>query len=156
MGIAVTLAEYLLNHDVPFDLVPHPHTENALASAATSGLPPDRVVKAVVLKGGDGFTLALLPASRQIRFDQLRTIAGKYLDIANEEQVEALFPDCEPGSVPALGAAYGLKVIVDDSLADQPELFLEAGDHANLIHITGANFKKLIKGDVRGQFAARY
>ena len=50
--------------------------------------------------------------------------------MANEEQIETLFIDCEPGAVPALGAAYGLKVIVDDSLAKEPEVFLEGGDHA--------------------------
>jgi len=156
MGISTTLAKYLLDHKVPFDVVKHSHTENALASAATSGLPPDRVVKAVVLKDGNGFMLALLPASRHIQFDELRKVAGEYLDIANEEQVEALFPDCEPGSVPAIGAAYGLNVIVEDSLADQPDLYLEAGDHANLIRISGANFKKLVKGYRRGQFAVPY
>ena len=156
MAVSVTLAKYLLDHKVPYDVVKHSHTENALASAATSGLRPEQVVKAVVLKDSDGFTLALLPASRQIQFDRLRTVAGKYLDIANEEQVETLFPDCEPGSVPALGAAYGLNVIVEDSLTDQPELYLEAGDHAILLHISGTNFNKLIKGYRRGQFAARY
>ena len=39
--------------------------------------------------------------------------------MANEEQIETLFIDCEPGSVPALGAAYGLNVVVDDSLAQR-------------------------------------
>jgi len=156
MGIAVTLAKHLLEQGVAYDLVPHNHTENALASAATSGLPPERVVKAVVVKGGDGFKLALLPASRHIRFDELRTISGQNLDIANEEQVETLFPDCEPGSVPAIGGAYGLGVIMDESLAELPDVYLEAGDHANLIHISGKNFKKLTEGCCRGHFTERY
>ena len=119
MGIAITLAQYLLDRDVAYELVPHLHTETALASAAASGLPADSVVKAVVLKGADGFMLALLPASRHIEFDELRQVLGTGVDLAGEEQVETLFPDCEPGSVPALGAAYGLDVVVDDSLARQ-------------------------------------
>ena len=115
MGIAITLAQYLLDRDVAYELVPHPHTETAMASAAASGMPADSVVKAVVLKGGDGFMLALLPASRHIQFAELQRLLGNDVNIASEEQVETLFLDCEPGSVPALGAAYGLDVVVDDS-----------------------------------------
>lgn len=70
--------------------MPHPHTETALASASASGLPADSVVKAVVLKGADGFMLALLPASRHIQFDKLRQLLGDDVDIAGEEQVETL------------------------------------------------------------------
>jgi Ala-tRNA(Pro) deacylase len=152
MGIAITLAQYFLDRDVAYELVPHPHTETALASAAASGLPADSVVKSVVLKGADGFMLALLPASRHIQFDELRQVLGSRVDIASEEQVETLFPDCEPGSVPALGAAYGLNVIVDDSLKGQSDIYLEGGDHANLVHLSGASFQKLMKDARHGQF----
>jgi Ala-tRNA(Pro) deacylase len=84
MGVAITVAQYLLDRDVAYELVPHPHTETALASAAASGLPADRVVKAVVLKGADGFMLALLPASRHVEFDDLRRVPGTGVDIAGE------------------------------------------------------------------------
>ena len=152
MGIAITLAQYLLDRNVPYELVPHPHTETALASAAASGLPSDRVVKAVVLKGTAGFMLALLPASRHIQFDKLQQLLGDEVNIAGEEQVETLFLDCEPGSVPALGAAYGLGVIVDDSLAEQPDLYVEGGDHANLVHISGRSFQQLTRDARHGRF----
>jgi hypothetical protein len=76
VGIAITLAQYLLDRDVAYELVPHLHTETALAGAAASGLPADSVVKAVVLKGADSFLLALLPASRHIEFDELRQVLG--------------------------------------------------------------------------------
>jgi len=93
MGIATTLAQYLVDRDVAYKLVPHPHTETASASAAASKVPADSAVKAVVLKGGDGFILALLPATRHIQFDELRRMLGADVDIANEEQVETLFLD---------------------------------------------------------------
>ena len=57
--------------------------------------------------------------------------------MAGEEQIETLFTDCEPDAVPALGAAYGLDILVDESLAQQPEIYLECGDHDSLVHISG-------------------
>ncbi len=92
--------------------------------------------------------LAVLPASRHIDFGELRKELGRYVDVANEEQIETLFLDCELGAVPALGAAYGLNVIVDASLVSEPEIYLEGGDHANLVHVSGATFRELL-GDAQ-------
>jgi Ala-tRNA(Pro) deacylase len=144
MGIAITLAQYLMERGVPYDVIEHPHTQTASQSAAASRVPPDRIAKAVVLKGEDGFMLAVLPASRHIQFGELRKELGRDVDIAKEEQIETLFVDCESGAVPALGGAYGLKVIVDESLANQPEMYLEGGDHSSLVHISGAAFRELL------------
>ena len=155
MGIAITLAQYLVNGGIEYDLVPHPHTETASASAAASQVPADSVAKAVVLKGRDGFMLAVLPASRHIQFDELQRLLGSEVGMANEEQIETLFIDCEPGSVPALGAAYGLNVVVDDSLAQQSEIYFEGGDHANLVHVSGTSFRKLMADSKRGRFTGR-
>jgi Ala-tRNA(Pro) deacylase len=152
MGVPIKLAQYLMDRDIAYELVPHPHTETALGSAAASRLTADSVVKAVVLKGGDGFMVALLPASRHINFDELRRLLGEDVDIASEEQIESLFVDCEPGAVPALSGAYGLAVVVDDSLAKQRDLYLESGDHANLVHISGRNFQKLTESARHGHF----
>jgi Ala-tRNA(Pro) deacylase len=144
MAIAIGLAQYLAERGVPYDVIEHPHTETASQSAEASRIPPDRIAKAVVLKGGDGFMLAVLPASRHIQFAELRKQLGHDVDIANEEQIETLFLDCESGAVPALGAAYGLKAIVDESLANQPEIYIEGGDHSSLVHISGTIFRELL------------
>jgi Ala-tRNA(Pro) deacylase len=144
MGIAMTLAQYLAERRVEYDVVEHPHAVTASESAKTSHVSLNRLAKAVVLKGEDGFMLAVLPASSHIQFSQLRKQLGADVDMASEEQIETLFLDCEPGAVPALGAAYGLKVIVDDSLANEPEIYLEGGDHASLVHISGSTFRELL------------
>jgi len=144
MGIAITLARYLDERGVKYDVVEHSHTVTALESARTSQISLDRLAKAVVLKGDDGFLVAVLPASGHIEFSRLRKQIGADVDMANEEQIESLFHDCEPGAVPALGAAYGLKVVVDDSLASEPEIYLEGGDHASLVHVSGSAFRELM------------
>ncbi len=144
MGLAITLARYLAERGVKYDVVEHPHTATASDSAKTSHVPLDRLAKAVVLKGDNGFLVAVLPASGHIQFGQLRKQLGAELDMANEEQIEALFHDCEPGAVPALGAPYGLKVVVDDSLASVPDIYLEGGDHASLVHLSGRAFQDLM------------
>ena len=152
MGIAIALARYLAERGVKYDVVEHSHTATALESARTSHVSLDRLAKAVVLKGDDGFLVAVLPASGHIQFGQLCKQLGVELDMASEEQIESLFYDCEPGAVPALGDAYGLKVIVDDSLASEPEIYLEGGDHASLVHVSGRAFQELMAGARHAHF----
>ena len=86
MGIAITLARYLAERGVKYDIVEHSHTATALESARTSHISLDRLAMAVVLKGDDGFLVAVLPASGHIQFGQLREQLGAEVDMANEEQ----------------------------------------------------------------------
>ncbi len=155
MGIATAVAQYLADRGIAYDLVPHTRTVTASASAAAGRVTADLLAKAVVLKGADGFMLAVLPASRHIKFEELRHLLGSNVDRANEEQVETLFFDCQPGAVPALGAAYGLDVVVEDSLADQSDVYFEGGDHSHLVHISGANFQKLMADARHGRFTGQ-
>ena len=71
----------------------------ASASAKASHVPAECIAKAVVLKGKDGFMLALLPASRHIRFGELRELVGRDLRMANEEEIGTLFADYDAISV---------------------------------------------------------
>jgi Ala-tRNA(Pro) deacylase len=84
----------------------------------------------------------LAPASaREGLIMNAHAVLGDEITLAGEEPVETLFVDCEPGSVPAFGAAYGLGIVIDDSLTEQPDLYVESGDHANLIHLSGDSFQ---------------
>ena len=65
----------------------------------------------------------------------------------------ALLDDCAVGAVPPMGPAYGLEVIIDDSLNNQAEIFFEGGDHQELIHITGADFQRLLPDALHGSFS---
>lgn len=97
-----------------------------------------------MLKGEDGVMLAVLPASSHIQFGQLREQLKADVDMANVEQIETLFVDCDPGAVPALGTAYAFKVILDDSLASEPEIHLMAAIMpARLFTSAAARFSSL-------------
>jgi Ala-tRNA(Pro) deacylase len=130
----------------------YPHTERASASAEASHVPANRVAKAVVLKSDDRFMVAVLPASRYIHFGELRQLLGGHVRMAHEEEFERLFRDCEPGAVPALGSAYGLNVLVDDSLGTESDVYVEGGDHASLIRVSGLAFQRLLADARHGQF----
>ena len=65
-----------------------------------------------------------------------------------------MFADCEVGALPAMGPAYGLETVVDDVLSEQPDIYFEAGDHEQLIHVSAETFHILMGERIRhGQFS---
>jgi Ala-tRNA(Pro) deacylase len=98
--------------------------------------------------------LAVLPASHHIRLPDLQQQIGDDVALADETEIGRLFPDCALGAVPAVGECYDLDVIVDDSIQEQPEVYLEGGDHTTLIHINQAQFARLMSGARHGRFSA--
>jgi Ala-tRNA(Pro) deacylase len=147
MGMAMKLSEYLQSHPVQYELVKHPHSASSLQSAATTQLPAGCVVKAVVLEDEDEhFLVAVLPASRKIDLQALRSSTGRMLHLASESEVGERFGDCELGAVPPIGQAYGIETVWDDSLVNEPEVYFEAGDHETLVHVRMGDFVRLLEG----------
>jgi Ala-tRNA(Pro) deacylase len=153
--IAPTLQRYLDDQGVRYDLVPHEPTMSALGSAHASHIPGDRLAKGVVLGDGGVYRLAVLPASHHLRLTDLRIELGQELQLATEPEIAEIFRDCERGAIPAVGACYGLDVIIDTSIEQQPELYFEGGDHATLVHMNSAEFARLNPQAQHGSFSAR-
>jgi Ala-tRNA(Pro) deacylase len=66
------------------------------------------------------------------------------VSMATEEEIATLFPDCEIGAIPPVGAAYGLETVVDDSFDRVSDIYFEAGDHRSLVHISDKEFHNLM------------
>ena len=126
-----------------FDIVAHPHSVTSRETARVAGVPAERMAKSVVIDDRHGhYLLAVLPASRHL---DLRKVGGpEQWRLTNESTIAALFNDCEPGAVPGLGEPYGLEMLVDPLLTQQPEIYLESGDHRNLVHLRMDQFHKLV------------
>jgi len=86
----------------------------------------------------------VLPASRQVDLGELHRQMKRNLGLATEHDLGQLFRDCEIGALPALGPAYGIETVVDDLIAEQPDIYFEAGDHEQLIHVSAEAFSALL------------
>jgi Ala-tRNA(Pro) deacylase len=144
MAIAMTLKSYLDDRTIEFSSVEHPHTDSSVDSAKSAHIPLHQMAKAVVLEDSAGFMVAVLPSSNRLNLGWVNEELERNLKLATEAELKALFADCETGAIPALSNAYGLKVIWDDQLKHASDIYIEAGDHEHLIHLTGDDFRKLM------------
>ena len=156
MAIAPTLQKYLTDHHIKYDVIAHQPTMSSMRTAEACRISGDYLAKGVVLRDRSGYILAILPASHQIHLSDLRTQLGDHVDLATEQEIEQLFRDCDRGAVPPVGECYGLDVIVDASIAEQPEIYFEAGDHATLVHIGQAEFARLTAQARHGRFSTHH
>ncbi|MCO6414344.1 MAG: YbaK/EbsC family protein [Thiogranum sp.] len=144
MAIAGRLANYLVAQDADFDVLSHPHSSTSLETAQLAHVPGDRIAKSVVLEDERGYLLAVLPASCKVDLGEIHRQTRRNLGLATEYELSTLFEDCEPGAIPPFGSVYNLETFVDDSLAEQTDIYFEAGDHEQLIHVSGETFEALM------------
>jgi Ala-tRNA(Pro) deacylase len=145
MTIATILKQYLDTAEISYDCIEHPRTTSSIHSAAVSGIPFEQLANGVVLRSGQDYLVAVVPASRNIDLDSIGACLGHPVAMAMEPEIERLFPDCETGAIPPIGTPHGLNVVLDDSFDGQGDVFFEAGDHRTLIHLAGDAFRELTK-----------
>jgi Ala-tRNA(Pro) deacylase len=153
MAIAITLQQFLEAQSVPYEVMEHKHTGCSQRTADVSHIPTECLAKGVVVKHKDGYILTVVPASQQVRLEEVGRWLDRPVTLATEAEASALFPDCEHGAVPPIAAAYGLAALVDASLEGHEDVYFEGGDHRALVHITGAQFHRLMENVPHGQFS---
>lgn len=153
MTIAPTLHRYLAAENIQYDEIPHVYTMTSARTAQACHVPGDRVAKAIVLRRDGGYMLAVLPASHHLQMAELRQRLGDDVDMASENEIDRLFVDCARGAVPAAGKCYGLDVIVEESIQKEPDIYMEAGDHETLLHMSRAQFARLTDNAMHGRFS---
>ena len=154
MAIAMTLQEYLDRWGVEYDVLRHEHSSSSLETAEAAHVPGAKLAKCVMTEDYRGYLMVVVPADHQVEFDLLDEALDRRLELATEPELADIFNDCEPGAMPALGEAYGIDVALDESLIGCDEVYFEAGNHDELIHLRGEDFRDLMVGASQGCFSA--
>jgi Ala-tRNA(Pro) deacylase len=129
-----------------YEVLPHAHTESALAEAEALGLESTDVAKTLVVSTPEGYVRAVLPASERIDFRKLRNVRGsarKKVHLASEADLARDYPEFDLGAVPPIGGARRDPVVVDSRLAERESVVLEAGSHEESVRIATMDLLRL-------------
>jgi Ala-tRNA(Pro) deacylase len=110
-------------------------------------------VAKVVVVIADGRPVELiLPASRRVVLDRLRTLLGaRAVRLAAEAELERIFTDCETGATPPLRHWKDVTVLMDASMSSASELVFQAGTHEDAIRLNFQDWFRLV-GPLVGAF----
>jgi Ala-tRNA(Pro) deacylase len=131
----------------------HPVAYTAREVATVGHLPLHKVAKTVVFVGEGGHGMAVVPADALVDLAALRGVLGvPTLRLATEQELAALFPETELGSMPPIGNLFDMPVFFDRSLVDEKFIGFNAGTHRDLIYMGVDDYVRLVQ-PVIGEFA---
>lgn len=154
MSMSPRLRSYLDRRGLSFEEVRHAPAKCAAQAAQAAHVDRNCVAKAVLVRAGEDYMLAVVPASRQVRFDRLQRWLGRDVRLAQERESATIFADCDLGAIPPVGGAYDLETVMDESLLGADEIYFEGGDHRTFVHMHAAEWRRLMKDTASGAFAA--
>jgi Ala-tRNA(Pro) deacylase len=144
---------FLRDAHVPYVVLPHEPAFTAREEAAATHVPGRDWAKVVVCFVDDAPIEAVIPATLEVNLDRLRNLArGDFIRLADETELDVLFPECEAGAMPPLGPLYGQDVFVDVALAAEDEIVFNAGTHTEAIRMRWPDFAASVRPIV-GKFA---
>ena len=136
--------DHLERLGVRFEVLPHDRSETALEEAQALDIDPDEVLKVLVLDVESGHALAVIPASRRLDVDLVREALGdRRATLASETEIADLFPEFEPGALPALPSLLHVPVVLDTHVLAHRKVTFAAGVQRESVRLAS---ERLMRG----------
>ena len=130
----------LTSAGIVFIQTQHRAVYTSVEAAEVRGVPLHSGAKALILKGDDGFVMAVLPADLALQSSGLRrAIGSKRLRFAYKEEVLEM-TGLTPGSIPPFGSLFDLATICDERMSENERINFNAGSHTDSIQMSYADY----------------
>lgn len=139
-----SLTDLLEQQHARYTVIPHAPAYTAQEVAASAHVPGRELAKTVVIKVDGRLAMVVLPATEKVHTEALCKALGAHeVALADEDEFDARFPDCETGAMPPFGNLYGLEVFVSPRLALDEEICFNAGSHDEVIRMRYSDFERI-------------
>jgi Ala-tRNA(Pro) deacylase len=143
------IKDYLESNGIKYSVISHSMAFTSQEIAASAHISGNEMAKIVMIKVDGQLAMAVLPASYKVNFRVLSDIVGsKEVELANENEFQFRFPDCEVGAMPPFGNLWNMRVYVSERLGFNRDIVFNAGSHTELIRMTYDDFEKLVRPKV--------
>jgi len=143
--LAPRLASYLEDQNASYEVIRHPRDFTAQQTAADTHTPGRAFAKAVIIEADNQPVMAVLPANQQVDLHRIGELLGaRDVHLANEQQMEQLFPDSEIGAEPPFGNLYGMTVFVSPTIAADEYITFNGGTHEDAVRMPFRIYRELV------------
>jgi Ala-tRNA(Pro) deacylase len=134
---------------IPFEEMHHPEAFTAQEVAQREHFSGHRVAKVVVVIADGRPVELILPASRHVHLDRVRTMLHAHeVRFASENEMDQYFTDCEVGAIPALRHWKDVDVLMDRSLNVEGPILFQAGTHTDAVCLDFRDWYELVDPQV--------
>ena len=137
------LETFLKARGIGFEKHSHTMTYTAQGLAQAEHVSGYLVAKPVVVKCSAGFVMCVLPAPKHLDLKRVGAVLGDDgVRMATEPEMAELFPDCELGAEPPIGAMFEMQTVMDRSLKEDENLIMQAGTHTESVKISREEWER--------------
>lgn len=132
------LYEYMDKHRLAYKFYPHDEVHDTQRLAEALRVPGHNVAKTVMLNANHGYVcvLVVLAATDHVDLGLVsKCLGGAEVRLATQTEVAARCPECDYGVLPPFGTCFGMKTIVDSSLAAHEDLFFQGCSRREAIRL---------------------
>jgi Ala-tRNA(Pro) deacylase len=132
---------------------PHDRAYTAREEAAVASVPERNWAKVVACFAEGEPVQAVVPADHDVELAKLARLVGTpHLRMATEDELNWLYPDCEPGAMPPFGPLFHQQVYVDERLAADELIAFNAGTYGDAVAMRFPDFQSVTR-PIIGRFA---
>jgi len=130
-----------------YEVIPHREAFTAQGVASVAHVSGWQLAKVLVVQApGEPAVMVVIPASCRVDFKALAWVLNKpSVALVPEEELGAMFPDCETGAMPPFGPLYGMPVYVDASFEPSGAFAFQAGNHHEIVRMPYAEFVRIAR-----------
>ncbi len=148
------LRKQLEAQKIRYEVLEHREVFTAQEVAQSTHVPGRLLAKPIVVREAEGrFYMVVVTAPQHVDLAAIHRNTGRPKGrLATEQEMATLFPDCELGAMPPVGLLYDLPTYLDEEFRRHEHVYLQAGNHHEVVKMTFADFEKLA-GPFTGEFS---
>ncbi|MCC6543934.1 MAG: YbaK/EbsC family protein [Nitrospirae bacterium] len=149
MAIVERVEAVLKKNNVIYNTIKHQEVYTAQEIAESMHVSGKNMAKVVMVKAKERYIMTVMPASCRMDFRKLKNILSETdLRLALEEEFKTIFPDCEAGAEPPFGNLYDIETYVDKSLAEDDQIYFNAGNHYEIVVMDYTDYDNIVRPKV--------
>ncbi len=138
------LETFLDEHGVKYHRHTHAKSYTAQSLAHAEHVSGYMVAKPVVVKTPSGFAMCVVAAPKHLDLERAAYALGEpHARLATEAEMADLFPDCELGAEPPVGAMFGMRTVMDEQLVEDDWLVMQAGTHTESVEMSRVDWERV-------------
>lgn len=135
------LRRHLDHHRVRYIITSHSPAFTAQETAHVTHIHGDNFAKSVLVEIDHEPAMLVMPATCRVDLSALaRELGAHSVNLANEQQIEQQFPDCEMGAMPPFGHLYGITTYLCNAFDTSKQIAFNAGSHFETMHMRFSDY----------------
>ncbi|MBL4852207.1 MAG: YbaK/EbsC family protein [Gammaproteobacteria bacterium] len=145
MPVASTILRHLDDQKISYRVLEVAPFADSADAAVQAGISPTQLLQTCVIGDSSGQLMVVIPANRELNLRGIQQLLRRPFKHLDDKSISQLFIDCVPQFLPPLGAAYGIRCILETQLALLEQCYMLAGDRRHLIQINKKGFRQLFR-----------